>query len=520
MVIDGIDFAAILHFPRILGAITASLQPPRLILGLFMVVLLVTAGRIWDSATTPTISPNGLLHGDWSAAEQAVAQRTLQDIFRSDYVRDRHRDGLDLEALPKIDARRLLRQVEEGYRYRRISFDDLSPEEIRERDEAYLAVVDQINLNRPLGDYEATAQQVVASFNQIIGAVLAIDPAGLGTGIMDLMIRTPAAIWSEKKPFAILFGLLILITLTVGGGALSRMAACQFAGQERMRISDAVDFALGNWIRLVATPAIPLIYAGIGCVVIIVLGSLMTVPWLDVVGGILYGIAMLVALLVALILVGFICGVSLLMPAVACENCDAGDAAQRGYAYTTSRPMHLLGYGLTAIIGLVLGFLLISLIAVLTLNMTASLFGTLTGNSAISAAGGFELLDLTRRDAGAIHLALHNRAAAWFVTLWETLMVSLVSGYVFVYFFSASTRVYLLMRRAADGQDIEEIWRPGLVPGTLAPIPEATVTDHTGVKATAQDDPGVAQRTARRLVAWRYSKGGGGETDQSREAQG
>jgi hypothetical protein len=27
------------------------------------------------------------------------------------------------------------------------------------------------------------------------------------------------------------------------------------------------------------------------------------------------------------------------------------------------------------------------------------------------------------------------------------------------------------MRKASDGQEMDEIWRPGLIPGTLAPVP-------------------------------------------------
>ena len=36
---------------------------------------------------------------------------------------------------------------------------------------------------------------------------------------------------------------------------------------------------------------------------------------------------------------------------------------------------------------------------------------------------------------------------------------------------SASTRIYLLMRSACDGQDERMIWWPGLIPGTLAEEP-------------------------------------------------
>jgi hypothetical protein len=65
----------------------------------------------------------------------------------------------------------------------------------------------------------------------------------------------------------------------------------------------------------------------------------------------------------------------------------------------------------------------------------------------------------------------HSRWAASAIAFWQALVLCLVAAYVFSFFFTASTKLYLLMRRAVDGQDIEEIWRPGLVPGTLSPLP-------------------------------------------------
>jgi hypothetical protein len=47
-------------------------------------------------------------------------------------------------------------------------------------------------------------------------------------------------------------------------------------------------------------------------------------------------------------------------------------------------------------------------------------------------------------------------------------VVSLVAGYVFANYFGASTIIYMLMRQACDGQDMTEIWQPGVVPGTTA----------------------------------------------------
>ncbi len=66
-------------------------------------------------------------------------------------------------------------------------------------------------------------------------------------------------------------------------------------------------------------------------------------------------------------------------------------------------------------------------------------------------------------------------------------MVDLVAAYVVAYIFTSATMMYLLMRRACDGQDIEEIWRPGLTPGTLVPLPRPRVEESADESAGAPE---------------------------------
>jgi hypothetical protein len=474
IIVDGVDFAGVVQFPRILGAVTASLQPARLVVGLLMVTLLVTAGRIWDQVATPNIAPTGLLGPGWSDQEQAEARTEIRRIvFDSDLVPDRHREGLDPATAPAFDARDVRAWLEEGFRDQQAAprSPDALPEQIEQEVARFLDVLERLEAARPRGVFEATAAQGVASFQGIMRSVLDLRPGAAFSHLGDLFLRTPATLWRTHTGFTIAYGLLVLLVFTLGGGALARMAACQFAGQQRIRLNDAIDFALDSRLRLVGAPLVPLLYAVLGTAVITVLGLLMTVPWIDVAGSILYGLSLVVGLLLALLIVGYAAGISLFVPAVACENCDAGDAAQRGYAYVASRPLHRLGYAIVGMVGLTLGYLLVSVVAVATLNLTARLFGTFTSHGAVAAAGSFEILDLAGRRAGAVQVQAHDRAAAWIISFWETLIISLVASYVIVYHFAASTRIYLLMRRACDGQDIEEIWQPGLVPGTQAPMP-------------------------------------------------
>ena len=77
IVVEGVEFAQLVQFPRILRAVTAAFQPGRLALGLMMIVVLMTAGRVWDSVFAPSVSPEGLLADRWTDEDHEAAQEIL-----------------------------------------------------------------------------------------------------------------------------------------------------------------------------------------------------------------------------------------------------------------------------------------------------------------------------------------------------------------------------------------------------------------------------------------------------------
>ncbi|MDY7108250.1 MAG: hypothetical protein SYC29_06395 [Planctomycetota bacterium] len=496
IVVDGIDFAGVFYFPRILRSVTSAMQPPRLIVALLMVVLLVVFGRVWDANTEANISPDGLLAGEWTALEKQQVKTLLWEKVRA--------YGVSEQNLPPegswLDAREVLGLIERAYRHQRQqpgvgargdgdAGPGLPPEQIQARDARFLADRTAIQRVAPKGVFAALAGDVTDCFQRTVKAVIYLRPQLAFDAWSDLFIRLPLELWRQERVFTIAYGIFFLIVMAVGGGALSRMAACDLAGQERLRVRDAFDFSLGNWVKLVLTPLLPLIIAAVLTVIIILLGLFMA-PWLDLAGGLLYGVAMVLGFVLAFTLLAYAVGFPMLLPAVACENCDPADAQQRAFAYVLKRPLHLVGYVLIALIGLALGYVVVALVAATMMNFTASLFGAFTGNSAMSGAGGFGLFDLAPQSPGEIHESWHNSWAAAMIFFWQRVVIDLVVAYVIAYLFTASTALYLLMRRACDGQDIEEIWVPGLTPGTLVPLPRPHVQPSAG-GAQASGPPGA-----------------------------
>jgi hypothetical protein len=473
IVVDGIEFSQIVLFPRILKAVPAALQPARLLIALFIVLLLVTIGRVWDGIAPARFHPQGLTAGVWTDRDAELAQPVLRDALQRYAPQRLPQEG----PTPTFTAREVLGGMQAGYRAQRR---DLPRAERPEADEAYLGTVERVDALRPRGTFEAAAQHGVAAFYRVVQGVVFLQPAQAIAGFTDGLIVKPVALWRHDKLFTIVFGLLAVIVMAVGGGAISRLAAVEAAAQERLSVREALEFALVRWPRFAGAPLLPLLIAAAVGVVILVLGLLMAVPVLDVIGGVLYGLAIVLGFIVAFLLVVYIAAVGMIVPAVAAENCDAADAQQRAYAYVLTRPLHLLGYAVVAIIGLALGYVVVALFAVATLNMTAAAFGAFTTNPALTIAGGFGVFDLAPRFAGAVPGAWHHVLAAWLVNIWQTLVIALVWAFVVAYLFSAVTHIYILMRRACDGQAVDEVWQPGMVPGTLTPVAEAPAPEDEG----------------------------------------
>lgn len=362
VIVDGVDFGQLFHFPRIFTAVFAALQPPRLMIGLFIVLVLGSIGRLWDAAS--------------SGAPFATAVT--------------------------------------------------------------------------LADY---------GFLTITQGLFALSPQTLYQGIAILLIQLPVTLWESHKIFCIVYGLIFVIVMAVGGGAIARMAAVQMASHMRVPAFNAVQFAFTRWLRFAIAPLMPLVAAAVVALVIVIMGLLILIPGLNILGGILYIIALLLGLLIAFLLLVYALAFIMVVPAMAVEDCDGADGQQRAYGYVLSKPLHMLGYLLIGLIGLTLGYFIVSLFAGAVLSITSTLYGAFDADNPALTPTRFVPTFLTNETPAEETVARwDHRAAGWFINLWQSLVVSLVWAYVVSYFFSAATIIYLLMRRVSDGQDIQEIW--------------------------------------------------------------
>ena len=217
---------------------------------------------------------------------------------------------------------------------------------------------------RPQGPFEASAMFVARAWNTIVDGALQFNPVQMWQGVVAIVWELPQIIWNAGFHwFICLFGFLLVYVLCIGGGAISRMQAVQHARSQRLTVSDAIEFASSRWRALLEAVFGPAMIVAAFAVLLMVMGLvLMNVPWLNLIGVLLYGVSLLIGLIIALITVGYCASFPLLIPAVVTENCTGGEAVQRSFAYLTAKTLRFVWYLALLVIAIVFGYIIIRLI--------------------------------------------------------------------------------------------------------------------------------------------------------------
>ncbi|WP_406700704.1 hypothetical protein V5E97_18100 [Singulisphaera sp. Ch08] len=272
------------------------------------------------------------------------------------------------------------------------------------------------------------------------------------TGGISLLHAFLAAVWA-----VVVWGLI--------GGAIARIATVQVATGERMGVKNALKFAFGKSVPLVLGPLSPLLGIAILTVPCVFFGLLYRLPTSigPIVAGLLLVLPLLAGLVMALILVGLATGWPLMHASVAAEAEDGFDALSRSYAYVFQRPLRYAFYLILAwIIGLA-GIVFVSLFAQLVVQMA---------QWALSYSAPHDQLQALLQP-GRVPL---DSAAAKLHTFWLAVVGLLAHGWIYSYFWSAASTIYLLLRQDVDGTDWRQVALPPAPPNPLLPAVEPIST--------------------------------------------
>ena len=309
------------------------------------------------------------------------------------------------------------------------------------------------------------------------------------------------------------FALLTLSTLLIWsffGGAITRIAVVQLTRGESIGLFEALSFTCKRWMSFLTAPLfLPLFALGLIILMILLIGLLHFIPYLgDFTSGLLWPIALVFGLILGLALIIGLLGWPLMPATISGDGGDSWEAVNRAFSYLTARPWYYAGYGLLAIVYggilvLIVGFLgsMGVYLAKWGVNQTPLLSWSGRDTAALciyapTSFGWRELLlegarTADQRDVvepvsrfstqtmqGNIggdsrwsrinpdaykayvneYLGINNRFGAALVAFWLGLFFLLVLGFGYSYFWTASTIIYLLLRKSVDSQELDEVY--------------------------------------------------------------
>lgn len=315
------------------------------------------------------------------------------------------------------------------------------------------------------GPITSVVQEIGTGLGRLVGGLLSLDASSVGIGASNL-VAAPAKLLHDHT-----WGLLILIpalaVVAILGGAVSRMAALELARRQNAPWPSALGFALARWTSLVGVVLGPAaIVGGLALLLCLAGAAMLGVPYLNVLGGLGYGLLLVLGSLAVLVGAGFALGAPMLIPAVAVEGADAVDSMGRTFPYTLSRPVRLIAYLLLMTVVVWVSSGVAQWAASAVSNFTAE---AATGWAGPTAREGVDIALGKKADMkdGVPVLKGSWSAAGPLIGFWNRALAMLASAVGVSMFFAASTAVYLLMRLVVDGQDPAEIWVPGEIEETM-----------------------------------------------------
>jgi hypothetical protein len=309
-----------------------------------------------------------------------------------------------------------------------------------------------------------------------VNGVLSCSPGALLGSLLGGLL---AIVWlvTMHPLYALIFLTISILTWAYCGGALCRIAAMQATRDERIGLTEATRFSCSKLTDFVFAPIFPFGLIAIAGFVLFVGGLVGMIPWLgDLLVGAFFVLALLVGLVMAFLFIGGVTGFSLFYPTIVVENSDCFDAFSRSFAYIYGRPWKSALYMLVAIAYAAVCLVFVKLFTRITLWLVFASLGFSMNWSRASAGPD----DPPPKEVGKLEamwqgpsLTFENQfignspsyelsGLSWFGQLlmkcWIYALWALVAAFAISMYYSASTIIYLLLRREVDATDFEEVY--------------------------------------------------------------
>jgi hypothetical protein len=300
-----------------------------------------------------------------------------------------------------------------------------------------------------------------------------------------------ALMWALRYHYlySIIFFAITLAVISLGGGGLCRIAALQFAKNEKPGITEALRFSAKRFLSFFTVPLTPvgiIIFIGL---FVFLLGLIGNIPRA---GELIIGIFMLPALiagaLIAIVLIGTVAGFNLMFPAIVYDGSDCFDAISRSFSYVYSKPWRMSFYTAIVVVYGAICYTFVRFFTFLLLWVTRWFlqFCVWVNNSSNKvnklAAIWPEPSFMGLRGSPSWATANWSESLATFlVYLVLLVVVGLLVSFVISFYFSANTIIYALMRNRVDNTALQDIYTPAAEVKT-----ESIATEFEPEKSQAQ----------------------------------
>ena len=224
------------------------------------------------------------------------------------------------------------------------------------------------------------------------------------------------------------------------GGAIARLAAIQEARSSRPGIAEAIRFARKSVSSLILAPLFPLVALAFVALTGLVFGLLYRISGGSAVAGVVLFIPLLAGLVMTLLVAALVAGWPLFHAAMATGADNALDALSRTYSYLNQRLiLFAVGIAIAFVTGLV-GLTLMDWLAGGVVRLTRWNLSLIGPPSRVDLLFG-RVADVP--DPSPVVGATHR--------FWLGVVRLFVHAWVYSYFWSAATLLYLWLRQEVDG---------------------------------------------------------------------
>jgi hypothetical protein len=320
-----------------------------------------------------------------------------------------------------------------------------------------------------IGVFSTIWRFTAEKFHASINSLFAFDIPAVAANILDYF---KAVGWAVRYHpiYCIIFGVIKLLVITIAGGAICRIAALQFARDEKPGLTEALRFSTKKFTSFITAPLAPvgfIIFLGF---LIFLLGFIGNLRWA---GELIMSIFMVPALfagaLIALFSIGTVLGFNLMFPAVAYDGSDCFDAISRSYCYVNAKPWRMIFYSIIAAVYGAICYVFVRFVAFLMLFFTHRFLQLGIRNNKLETIwSGPTLVNLVDPP--------NLSAANWSIIYLLILsVVVLVVSFILSFYFSANTIIYSLMRNKVDNTALDDVYtlsdeiNPELMPTESGP---------------------------------------------------